>query len=234
MDETQSKLLDAAGPIFAERGYRAATVREICQQAGTNLAAISYHFGDKENFYVAAVQHAARGCMDRVPLPDFSGNETAEERLHLFVLTMLNRVAVDHDPAWHAQLLMREMVLPTRACAEFVRDYVRPMHDMLMSIVSELMPGESEQRRWLTAASIVGQCLHHRFGRAVMNELAGDSLVADISVDALARHITEFSLAAIGASASEADGRLTAVKKTRRRIDAASGELKFQKQRGSL
>ena len=59
MDETRLRLLDAAGPIFAERGYRAATVREICQEAGTNLAAISYHFQDKENFYVAAVKHAA-------------------------------------------------------------------------------------------------------------------------------------------------------------------------------
>lgn len=234
MDETRCKLLDAAGPIFAERGYRATTVREICQQAGANIAAISYHFGDKENFYVAAVQHAARGCMDRVPLPEFSGDETAEERLHAFVLTMLNRVAVNHDPAWHSQLLMREMVLPTRACAEFVRDFVRPMHNMLMGIVSELTPGLPEQRRWLTVASIVGQCLHHRFGRAVMDELAGESTVARFGVEVLARHITDFSLAAIGCSVAEVDGHLATTKKSRRRIDAAASGLKSQKQRGTL
>lgn len=197
MDETQFKLLDAAGPIFAERGYRATTVREICQAAGTNLAAISYHFGDKENFYVAAVQHAARGCMDRVPLPTFEPDLAARERLYVFVLTMLNRVAVDHEPAWHAQLLMREMVFPTRACAEFVRDFVRPMHDLLMSILVELIPEVPPQRRWLCAASIVGQCLHHRFGRAVMSELSGGSSVLRFSVETLARHITDFSLAAL-------------------------------------
>ncbi len=197
MDETRLRLLDAAGPIFAERGYRAATVREICQEAGTNLAAISYHFHDKESFYVAAVKHAAEGCMDRVPLPIWPELMPARERLLSFVTTFLNRVAIDHEPAWHGQLLMREMVLPTRACAEFVRDYVRPMHSMLMSILTDLMPDVTEQDRWLTVLSIVGQCLHHRFGQAVMIELNGKTAVDSYGVKPIAEHITEFSLAAI-------------------------------------
>ncbi len=197
MDETRLRLLDAAGPIFAERGYRAATVREICQEAGTNLAAISYHFQDKENFYVAAVKHAAEGCMDRVPLPQWPVAMPGRERLLSFVTMFLNRVAVDHEPAWHGQLLMREMVLPTRACAEFVRDYVRPMHALLVSVLTELMPGVSERDRWLTVLSIVGQCLHHRFGRAVMIELKGKAAVDSYGVKQVAEHITEFSLAAI-------------------------------------
>lgn len=197
MDETQLKLLDAAGPIFAERGYRATTVREISQAAGTNLAAISYHFGDKENFYVAAVQHAASGCMNRVPLPEFTPEMPVEDRLHAFVLTMLNRVVVDHEPAWHAQLLMREMVFPTRACAEFVKQFVRPMHGLLLALVTELMPDSTSQQRWLATTSIVGQCLHHRFGKAVMTELSGGATGMRFSVETLARHITDFSLAAI-------------------------------------
>lgn len=197
MDETRLRLLDAAGPIFAERGYRATTVREICQQAGTNLAAISYHFEDKEGFYVAAVKQAAEGCMNRVPLPQWAPATPAREKLLSFVATFLNRVAVDHEPAWHGQLLMREMVLPTRACAEFVRDYVRPMHGVLMGILDELMSQSSEEERWLTALSIVGQCLHHRFGQAVMAELTGETAVAKYGVKKLAEHITSFSLAAI-------------------------------------
>jgi len=197
VDETRLRLLNAAGPIFAERGYRATTVREISQEAGTNLAAISYHFEDKEGFYVAAVKHAAQGCMDRVPLPQWDAETPAEEKLLSFVTTFLNRVAVDHDPAWHGQLLMREMVLPTRACAEFVRDYVRPMHGMLIGVLTELMPNSSEKERWLTALSIVGQCLHHRVGQAVMIELTGETAVAAFGVKKLAEHITSFSLAAI-------------------------------------
>ena len=47
-DDTASRLLNAAGPIFAEKGYQNATVREICAAAGVNLASVNYYFRDKE------------------------------------------------------------------------------------------------------------------------------------------------------------------------------------------
>jgi AcrR family transcriptional regulator len=47
--QTREALLEAAAQVFAELGFRAATVREICQRARANIASVNYHFGDKEN-----------------------------------------------------------------------------------------------------------------------------------------------------------------------------------------
>ena len=58
--ETRRRLLDAAGEVFAEKGFAKATVREICQKAEANIAAVNYHFGDKEKLYAAVLPTASR------------------------------------------------------------------------------------------------------------------------------------------------------------------------------
>jgi len=46
--ETRRRLLDAAEHLFIERGYEGLSMRQITAHAGTNLAAVNYHFGSKE------------------------------------------------------------------------------------------------------------------------------------------------------------------------------------------
>jgi len=54
--KTREKLIEAAGQVFAERGFQEATVREICSRAGTNGAAVNYHFGDKLGLYTEVLR----------------------------------------------------------------------------------------------------------------------------------------------------------------------------------
>src|SRR5260370_36481377 len=55
---TRGKLLEAAGHVFAEKGFDRATGKEICERAGTNTAAINYYFGGMEGLYAAVVWEA--------------------------------------------------------------------------------------------------------------------------------------------------------------------------------
>ena len=48
---TKKRLIEAAGSLFADKGFKETTVRDICEQAGANVAAVNYHFGDKEKLY---------------------------------------------------------------------------------------------------------------------------------------------------------------------------------------
>ncbi len=70
-DLTRDKLIEAAGHVFAERGYRAATIREICRRAGANVAAVNYTFGDKMGLYTEVLRHSVRAAKtadDAAPL----------------------------------------------------------------------------------------------------------------------------------------------------------------------
>src|SRR5215472_16229012 len=64
---TEKRLLEAAGEIFAEHGYRAATVRQICEKARANIAAVNYYFGDKEEFYMQPPRSVHRAMVKKYP-----------------------------------------------------------------------------------------------------------------------------------------------------------------------
>lgn len=60
---SRDALLTAAEALFDERGYEAATVREIGESAGVDPALIARYFGSKVGLYLAALQRT------RAPLP---------------------------------------------------------------------------------------------------------------------------------------------------------------------
>src|SRR6266404_5170262 len=108
--DTRSRLLEAAGEVFAEQGFRAATVREICGRAGANIAALHYHFGDKERMYSAVLADTAQKSLEKYPIGGgVSPGAPAEARLEAFIRNYMERLLDEGRPAWFGQLLAREM-----------------------------------------------------------------------------------------------------------------------------
>jgi AcrR family transcriptional regulator len=200
-DDPRERLLTAAGELFAEKGLDGATVREICTRAAVNIAAVNYYFRDKENLYIEAVKQASCGSQLHAVAGGDPGAPPAQrlrDFIHAFVARMLDKAR----PAWHAQLMTREMARPTAACQEVVREYIRPVAAVLESILTELLPpGTPRPKRMLTGFSIVGQCVHHILCKPVIRLLMGEEDYARLTPEAVAEHIAEFSLAALGQKA---------------------------------
>jgi AcrR family transcriptional regulator len=210
LEDTRKRLLETAGPLFAERGFDGVKVRDITEQAGTSSAAVSYHFRGKDELYVEAVRHAASSCAAAVPLPEWPEGVPAARRLRDFVGAMLARLLRPDIPAWHRLLIMREISDPRHgACEDLVRDFIRPTFEKLLGVLRDLAPpGTPPERLQLIAGSVVGQCLHYHHARHVIPLLIGKREGPAFDAEALADHITAFSLAAIkGLFGPETKGR---------------------------
>ena len=199
-DATRARLIDAAGQVFAEHGFQAATVRDICTRAGANIAAINYHFRDKAGLYLAVLRHSmSSGGGQPEPRDAALLADTPEEALRLMITAMLLRM---HHPATgracHLRIMVHEMAQPTDALPRVVEEIIGPNYAAMRHILSQLLnqPPDADITR-LSAHSIIGQVVHYAHAGPVINLLWPDLKMTPERLNAIAAHIGEFSLSAI-------------------------------------
>lgn len=195
---TCQKLLIAACEVFAENGFKNTTVRDICTRADVNVAAVNYHFGSKEKLYEAVWDYsnrmAVKNRMDEIELARAAG---PEERLRIFIRTLLYNI-LNHDrPEWDFRIVAHEMIRPTGAFDQIVERMILPGFVFLRDLVRELL-GESvsEEKIKRYSLSIVGQCLYYRFANPVVRQIFPEQSFNEKGIEELADHITRFSLSA--------------------------------------
>jgi AcrR family transcriptional regulator len=203
VDDTKTRLLEAAGEEFAERGFQGATIRAIIRRAGANIAAVNYHFGDKEALYVQAVLEAHRGCIQEGE-PEIAADAPPEEVLRAQIHHFLgNILAVGRDDRWHHRLMTRELLQPSPASEELVRQVIRPKFERLAGIIRRIRPDLEGRRLTATVFSVVGQCLHYKMARPIAERLVGPGAFAAFDVEFLTDHITSFTLGALRAGGAK-------------------------------
>ncbi|HYA92208.1 MAG TPA: CerR family C-terminal domain-containing protein, partial [Thermodesulfobacteriota bacterium] len=113
--DCRERILEAAGEIFADCGFRGATVRRICERAKVNVAAINYYFGGKEKLYTEVLRHWHDFAIKKYPFLLGVGEDApVEEQLRAFIRSFLFRLLDKGKPAWFGKLMTREMTEPTR------------------------------------------------------------------------------------------------------------------------
>jgi AcrR family transcriptional regulator len=197
-DPTKARLLEAAGEEFAEKGFDGATVRSICNRAGANIAAVNYHFGDKEQLYLQAIFEAARCGVEMPSNEDFFASPPAEQLRRFIRFFLTGILAIDESSGWHKNLMLREMLRPTQASERLVQEVIRPRFERLLQVIGRISPGVDARKLHVTAFSIIGQCLHYKMARPITERLVGPEEYASLDLDYLTDHITAFSLAALG------------------------------------
>ncbi len=197
--DTRERLLEAAGRLFADKGYRDATVRDICELAGTSVATINYHFGTKAKLYAEVLSSIFRHAMERYPVsPNSNGDTTPEDDFRAFVRAFLFRRLDPSRPEWHCRLLRREMLEPSATMKTTARKSIHRLRTELRRRLTELAPDDaSAEQIDLCAASVIGQCLYYHHDRHMMPPTLSQLTRDSDGVEKVARHICEFSLMGI-------------------------------------
>ena len=204
--ETRDRLLKAAERLFADRGFKKVTIRDICRVARANVAAVNYHFGDKLGLYREVLQSAIGAMRATNDAARQAGSgQPAEEQLRRYIAIFVHRILTPGNDTVH-KLVQREMNDPTPALDTLVEQGVRPRIEYLSGLIAEIMhaaPGD--QRVLRCVASVQAQTISYlpnpiaaRLGLANKPTAANLTEIAD--------HIAEFSLAGI-----HAVGRVTHV-----------------------
>ncbi len=220
--DTRARLLDAAEPLFACRGFAAVSIRDIAAAAAVNVAAVNYHFHGKQSLYHEVLRRVATGkrerylaAIRRAAAPPGAGLEdvvAAFYRIH-FEDTLKTPAGGNF-----VKLLVREMHHGSPEGARILQEILTPMWAEMTELTLRHVPGIPPDLAPWIAGSLHGQLVHFTMRwhkahdlpecepaagafRTVFPPLAED---VDTYIAAAVDHITRFSVAGIRAMAAAA------------------------------
>lgn len=179
-DETKLRLLESGLQLFASLGFKGVTTRQLAAHAGVNQAAIPYHFGGKEELYLAVAERIVT-FMDETlaELPKRVGGAAMDpakasraqlaKMLDLLVRTLVGQFASREHMASQRAFVIREYAAPGKAFEIIYKGGVERMHKMMTAIVSAALGLDPQsQEAIIQAHVIVGQVMGFAAGQAVL------------------------------------------------------------------
>jgi TetR/AcrR family transcriptional regulator, regulator of cefoperazone and chloramphenicol sensitivity len=202
--ETQEKrrrLLEAAGEVFAEHGFKGATMQEISHRANANIASVNYHFRDKETLYQEVFRYALSQSGDSyIAFPFDESEMRPAKRLRNEVNCMVKaRFRAERAP-WPPMLFFREMIEPTSGFDTLVEHHLKPHQQFLQSLAADML-GEGADINVVRFVGIVISvlCSHFHMVKSYLEKLYPEGHFGAEHADELADLISRFLIGGIGA-----------------------------------
>jgi AcrR family transcriptional regulator len=199
--QSRERLLMTAMRLFAEQGFARTSTREIALAAGTNIASISYYFGDKAGLYRAAFTEPPphpHKDIEAFTRPD----ATLRESLHIFYGMLLGPLKQGDMARLCMRLWFREMLEPTGLWHEEIDNGIRPAHAALVQIICRhLGLQEPDDDICRLAFAMVGMAVQMMVGRDVIDKITPHLLADDAAIDTWHEKLVDYAVALADAEA---------------------------------
>lgn len=178
-EQARNRLLLAALEKIGEKGYESASVREIADAAGQNVAAIAYYFGNKENLYgeviegIIAYLGRAFGGLAVEAKQLLEAGEMTGERAADFLKKMLRTLLVEHiereEIGKLRNVMLREQASPTAAFEKLYSRGMKPLHECFTRTLAAASGEDPESPEAIMRAhAIFGQVIGFTVGRSTI------------------------------------------------------------------
>jgi AcrR family transcriptional regulator len=199
--DARSRLVLSALRLFAEKGYKATSTRQICDAAGANISAIRYYFGDKAGLYRAAFTEPMGDSPCGTNITNYK-HMALPELLSKFFAEFLEPLKKGEQFGLVMKLHYREMIEPTGAWQREIDAEIKPQHDTLVSVLKEhlgLQRVDADLHR--LAFSLIGMAVYFYVGQDVVSVITPQLLHTPKNIDVLAERLASYASAMIESEA---------------------------------
>lgn len=179
--QSRERLLLAAMRLFAEQGFAKTSTREIALAAGTNVASISYYFGDKAGLYRAAFTEPTPCPRNDAVLS--AANLSLRDALREFYAQLLEPLKQGDLARLAMRMWYREMLEPTGLWEEEIDTGIKPAYAALVQVLCRHLGAEHDDELSRLTFSIVGMATHLMVARDVIDQIRPQLLATSEAID---------------------------------------------------
>jgi AcrR family transcriptional regulator len=137
-EATRTRILEAAGELFAATGYAETPNKAIAAHAQVDLASINYHFGNRSGLYLAVLTESYGQVLGLANLKQLVDSERAPASKLRALLEQLVDHATREPQAWQLRVLAREMLAPTSHLQTLFQNEAPPKVALLRYMLGEI------------------------------------------------------------------------------------------------
>jgi len=198
--QSRERLLLSAMRLFAEQGFAKTSTREIALAAGTNIASISYYFGDKAGLYRAAFTEPCPHSRDEDLAAFTDPALTLRDALRQFYGQFLGPLKQGDLARLAMRLWYREMLEPTGLWSDEINNDIKPAHKGLMTLLGRHVGvAEADDDLSRLAFAVVGLVLQLMVARDVIEQISPQLIDTGDAIDAWRERLIDYAEAIVAA-----------------------------------
>ena len=133
--DKQRHILEASEKLFATKGYDGTSVRDIAQEAGVNIAMISYYFGSKEKLLESLFQMRTFQVRNLIETMLQDNDTDPLQKMYQLVTNYVDRVM--NYQHFHKIMIREQIAESETVVSTIIKDTKKRNRELIFNLISE-------------------------------------------------------------------------------------------------